>query len=139
MVEKDWTHMFTSTEVGDRAKALSEIAAKEKVAEILKDDSITLKYSPSLNTKANAPMVRFDGHSQTSELLIQPLNYVSRTVTTRPKTWDEIWTAIGGAWATAVLLVTIVVFQNEVKVPTEHPVKQRKTRNAKRKSGKASG
>jgi hypothetical protein len=137
MIEKDWTHMFTSTEIGDRAKTLSEVAAKEKVAEILKDDAITLKYNPSLNSKAAAPMVRTDGNSQTSELLIQPMNYVSRTVTTRPKTWDEVWTSIGGAWATAVLLVTIFFVQKEVKVPPEHPVKQKKTKPSKRKEGKA--
>merc|ERR1712217_771464 len=71
------------------------------------------------------------------KLVFHPLNYVSRTVTTRYKTWDEIWTAVGGAWATAALLVAIFYVQKEVKVPPQHPVKQRKTGSKKNSGAKS--
>merc|ERR1712217_165740 len=77
------------------------------------------------------------GGQQRSKLVFHPLNYVSRTVTTRYKTWDEIWTAIGGAWATAALLVAVFYVQKEVKVPPHHPVKQQKTGNTTNSGTKA--
>merc|ERR1712113_565280 len=54
---------------------------------------------------------------QPSELRFAPLNYVSRVVTTRYKTWDEIWAEIGGTWATAVLLVSAFFAAKTVEDP----------------------
>merc|ERR1712217_121563 len=135
-VEKDWTNMFTSTAVGERVKAASEAAVADKVKDYMKDDAVKLKYNPSLNTKPIAPMVKVGG-SQRNKLVFHPLNYVSRTVTTRYKTWDEIWTAVGGAWATAAMLVAVFYVQKEVKVPPEHPVKQKKTGSKKNSGAKS--
>jgi len=135
-VEKDWTNMFTSTAVGERVKAASEMAVADKVKEYMKDDAVKLKYNPALNTKAMAPNTAVGtGGQQRSRLVFHPLNYISRTVTTRYKTWDEIWTAVGGAWATAAMLVAVFYVQKEVKVPPEHPVQKQK---AGAKNNKAS-
>lgn len=117
-VVKDWTNMFTSSAVGERAKVLGESAMEDEVTKYLKDDAVTMKYSPSLNTKAMSPLT-FEGREQKSRLIFRPLNYVSRTVTTRYQTWDEIWTGIGGAWATAALLIAIFFVQKQVQVPSK--------------------
>merc|ERR1712217_249017 len=114
------------------------MAVADKVKEYMKDDAVKLKYNPALNTKLIAPNTAVGtGGQQRSKLVFQPLNYVSRTVTTRYKTWDEIWTAVGGAWATAALLVAAFYVQKEVKVPPQHPVKQRKTKKKNTKASEA--
>merc|ERR1712113_86012 len=56
---------------------------------------------------------------QPSELRFAPLNYVSRVVTVRYKTWDEIWAEIGGTWATAVLIVSAFFVQKTVEDPSK--------------------
>lgn len=142
-VTEDWSNVFTSTAAGGRAKQIGEMAASEQVAEYLKDDAVKLKYNPSLNIKQMSPFVsppiataRKESATDTdldrNRLVFAPLYYLSRTVTTRYKTWDELWSAFGGAWATAVLLVSAFFVQKEVKVPPQHPAKQRKQRGSKK-------
>jgi len=126
-VEKDWTNMLTSSAVGERIKILGETAMEDEVKNYLKDDTVKMKYSPSLNTKAMTPKT-LEAWEHKSRLTFRPLNYVSRTVTTRYKTWDEIWTSIGGAWATAALLITVFFVQKQVQVPPQNPVKKNKSR-----------
>lgn len=129
-VEKDWTNIFSSTEIGERAKVVGEAAMEEKVKEYMKDDTVKLKFNPALNTKPISPVPQLDVERK-SKVVFNPLNYVSRTVTKRYKTWDEIWTDVGGAWATAVLLVSAFYVQKEVKVSPDHPAKKQKTKQKK--------
>lgn len=138
-VEKDWTNIFTSTEIGERVKVVGEAAMEDRVKEYMKDDAVKLKYNPAFNTKPMSPMTSV-GREQRSKLTFHPLNYVSRTVTKRYKTWDEIWGGIGGAWAAAVLLITVFFVQKEVQVPPQHPVKHQNTgtnNTSSESSGKA--
>merc|ERR1712203_1157447 len=93
------------------------------------DDAIKLNFHPALNTKSMSP-VTSSNVEQRSKLTFHPLNYVSRTVTSRYKTWDEIWGEIGGAWASAVLLVSIFFVQKQVEISPQHPEKQRKNGRA---------
>merc|ERR1712113_493939 len=123
----DWTNIFTSSAIGERVKIIGEAAMEERVKEYLKDDAIKLNFHPALNTRSMSP-VTSPNVEQRSKLTFHPLNYVSRTVTSRYKTWDEIWGEVGGAWATAVLLVSIFFVQKQVEIPPQHPEKQRKSR-----------
>jgi hypothetical protein len=119
IVEKDITEIFTSSAVGQKVKKYGEVAMKEKVQEILKDETIQLKYNPALNTQSRSPITYADGREQESELSFQVSDYVSRKITRRYKTWDEIWAEIGGTWATAVLLVTAFFAKKTVEDPSK--------------------
>merc|ERR1711870_159168 len=103
---------------------------EERVKEYIKDDAVKLNFNPALNVKQMAPVTPV-GRQHRNKLTFSPLNYVSRTVTSRFKTFDEIWGDIGGAWATAVLLVSVFFVQKQVEVPPRHPVKQRKSKKNK--------
>merc|ERR1712125_312144 len=95
------------------------VAMKERVQKILKDEKVQLKYNPSISIQRRSPATRSDGAEQESNLRFEPLNYVSRVVTTRYKTWDEVWAEIGGTWATAVLLVTAFFAKQTVEDPNK--------------------
>jgi len=125
LVKQDITGIFTSTKAGAQVKRLSEMSQVEAVNDILTDDGVVLKYNPSKNSKKMRPVTEVEGVTYTGagsrtnrgRIEFLPLSYVTRVVTRRYKTWDEVWSAIGGAWATAVLLVTAFYVQRTVEDP----------------------
>merc|ERR1712083_614240 len=96
-------------------KSFGEAASKEAVSNLLKDDHVQLAYSPAVAIQAYTPGTSVG--TRKGVLKFEPLNYVSRVVTTRYKTWDEIWAEIGGTWATAVLLVSAFFAAKTVEDP----------------------
>jgi len=117
IVTQDISSIFTSSKLGAKVEKMNNVAAVESVSELLKDDTVQLKYHPGVTIQSFQPITRADSQKQESELRFQPLNYVSRVVTKRYKTWDEIWAEIGGTWATALLLVTAFYTQKTVENP----------------------
>jgi len=126
LIKQDISSIFTSTKAGANVKKLSAMGQSEAVNEILADDSVVLKYNPSKNSKKMRPVTEIQGvtyevqngiKKNRGRIAFLPLSYVTRVVTQRYKTWDEIWSAIGGAWATGVLLVTAFYIQKTVEDP----------------------
>jgi hypothetical protein len=118
LIEQDWTAIIASTEAGTQVKKLADVGQVEHVHNIFKDDNVQLKFNPSFNSKPSVPITAVNA-AQQNRLSFIPLNYVTRIVTKRYKTWDEVWSAIGGAWATAILLVSVFFVQKTVENPKD--------------------
>lgn len=70
------------------------------------------------STVSSTPYFPFTGNSVTQDLdgtvLVRCSSYMVTTITKRMKTFTEIWTQVGAAWSSALLIVTIFFIKKSV-------------------------
>jgi len=82
-------------------------------------DEVVYKYNTQVQTVPFKPWIgvadeNTNGHNQ-FELQVRAAGYTVRTVTTRHKSFTEIWTEVGGAWASCLLVMVIFFKKQEVQ------------------------